>query len=57
EKELARAAGKLADCQKTIASLSAQLKTLSDFDEFIIPDPGVENHDINLAKSWRSEAV
>ncbi|KAF7015555.1 hypothetical protein CFC21_029378 [Triticum aestivum] len=52
EKELARAAGKLADCQKTIASLSAQLKTLSDFDEFIIPDPGVENHDIALAESW-----
>lgn len=50
EKELARAAGKLADCQKTIASLSAQLKTLSDFDEFIIP--GVENHDITLAESW-----
>ncbi|VAH29734.1 unnamed protein product [Triticum turgidum subsp. durum] len=52
EKELARAAGKLADCQKTIASLSAQLKTLSNFDEFIIPDPGVENHDIALAESW-----
>ncbi|KAM3385416.1 hypothetical protein ACQJBY_009343 [Aegilops geniculata] len=52
EKELARAAGKLADCQKTIASLSAQLKTLSDFDEFIIPDPGVENHDITLAENW-----
>ncbi|KAM3365861.1 hypothetical protein ACQJBY_015465 [Aegilops geniculata] len=52
ENELARAAGKLADCQKTIASLSAQLKTLSDFDEFIIPDPGVENHDIALAESW-----
>jgi len=50
EKELARAAGKLADCQKTIASLSAQLKTLSDFDEFIIPE--VENHDIALAESW-----
>ncbi|XP_044965661.1 filament-like plant protein isoform X1 [Hordeum vulgare subsp. vulgare] len=49
EKELVRAAGKLADCQKTIASLSAQLRTLSDFDGFI---PGVENHDIALAESW-----
>jgi hypothetical protein len=26
------------------------LKTLSDFDEFIIPE--VENHDIALAESW-----
>lgn len=48
EKELARAAVKLADCQKTIASLSRQLKSLVDFDEFI---PGVEN-DGALTESW-----
>ncbi|KAK3127114.1 hypothetical protein QOZ80_7AG0568500 [Eleusine coracana subsp. coracana] len=35
EKELAKAAGKLADCQKTIASLSTKLKSLADFDEFL----------------------
>jgi hypothetical protein len=39
EKELAKAAGKLADCQKTIASLSSQLKSLADLDEFL---PGTE---------------
>lgn len=48
EKELAHAAGKLADCQKTIASLSRQLKSLADFDEFI---PVVEN-DGALTESW-----
>uniref|UniRef100_A0ACD5U8F4 Uncharacterized protein n=2 Tax=Avena sativa TaxID=4498 RepID=A0ACD5U8F4_AVESA len=48
EKELARAAGKLADCQKTIASLSTQLKTLIDFDEFIL---GAGNNDVTLAES------
>lgn len=48
EKELAHAAGKLADCQKTIASLSRQLKSLADFDEFM---PVVENDDA-LTESW-----
>ncbi|KAL5197068.1 hypothetical protein ABZP36_000580 [Zizania latifolia] len=43
EKEQARAAGKLADCQKTIASLSRQLKSLADFDEFV---PRFENDSI-----------
>uniref|UniRef100_A0ACD5ULB8 Uncharacterized protein n=1 Tax=Avena sativa TaxID=4498 RepID=A0ACD5ULB8_AVESA len=47
EKELARAAGKLADCQKTIASLSMQLKTLVDFDEFIL---GAGNNDATSAE-------
>ncbi|KAG8099890.1 hypothetical protein GUJ93_ZPchr0013g36613 [Zizania palustris] len=47
EKEQARAAGKLADCQKTIASLSRQLKSLADFDEFA---PGFEN-DSKIAES------
>jgi hypothetical protein len=35
EEELAKAAGKLADCQKTIASLTSKLKSLADFDEYI----------------------
>lgn len=35
EKELAEAAGKLAECQKTIASLGRQLKSLTNIDEFI----------------------
>lgn len=48
EKELARAAGKLADCQKTIASLSRQLKTLTDFDKLIL---GIENDGSALAES------
>lgn len=48
-KELARAAGKLADCQNTIASLSTQLKTLADFDEFILR---AGNDDVAVAESW-----
>ncbi|KAK8950750.1 Filament-like plant protein 3 [Platanthera zijinensis] len=35
EKELAEAAGKLAECQKTIASLGRQLKSLTNIDEFV----------------------
>lgn len=35
DKELASAAGKLADCQKTIASLSRQLKSLASLDDFM----------------------
>lgn len=49
EKELARAAGKLEDCQKTIASLSSQLKSLADFDEFL---PGTETGGTASADSW-----
>ncbi|TVU39000.1 hypothetical protein EJB05_12399 [Eragrostis curvula] len=48
EKELAKAAGKLADCQKTIASLSSKLKSLADFDEFL---PGTENEGAS-ANAW-----
>ncbi|XP_062186786.1 filament-like plant protein isoform X2 [Phragmites australis] len=48
EKELAKAAGKLADCQKTIASLSSKLKSLADFDNFI---PGTENESAS-ADAW-----
>uniref|UniRef100_A0A0E0LL24 Filament-like plant protein n=1 Tax=Oryza punctata TaxID=4537 RepID=A0A0E0LL24_ORYPU len=53
EKELARAAGKLADCQKTIASLNRQLKSLADFDEFV---PGFEN-DSMIAESWEENGL
>ncbi|KAF8669522.1 hypothetical protein HU200_051325 [Digitaria exilis] len=49
EKELAKAAGKLEDCQKTIASLSSQLKSLADFDEFL---PGTETGGVASADSW-----
>ncbi|CAL5083139.1 unnamed protein product [Urochloa decumbens] len=49
ENELAKAAGKLADCQKTIASLSSQLKSLADFDEF---HPGTESSGAASADSW-----
>ncbi|KAF8377056.1 hypothetical protein HHK36_030429 [Tetracentron sinense] len=36
EKELVVAAGKLAECQKTIASLGQQLKSLATLDDFLI---------------------
>ncbi|THU67725.1 hypothetical protein C4D60_Mb05t27740 [Musa balbisiana] len=36
EKEIAVAAGKLVECQKTIASLNQQLKTLAKFDELML---------------------
>lgn len=36
EKELAVAAGKLAECQKTIASLGRQLKSLATLEEFLL---------------------
>ncbi|URE20963.1 hypothetical protein MUK42_12395 [Musa troglodytarum] len=36
EKEVAQAAGRLAKCQKTIASLNLQLKTLATLDDFLL---------------------
>ncbi|CAL9150854.1 filament-like plant protein [Musa acuminata AAA Group] len=36
EKEVAQAAGRLAKCQKTIASLNLQLKTLATLDDFLV---------------------
>ncbi|KAL3637876.1 hypothetical protein CASFOL_018324 [Castilleja foliolosa] len=38
DKELAVAASKFAECQKTIASLDRQLKSLATFEDFIIDD-------------------
>lgn len=52
ETELAKAAGKLADCQKTIASLSSQLKSLADFDEFL---PETETSGADSADAWDSD--
>ncbi|KAG2645550.1 hypothetical protein PVAP13_2KG431300 [Panicum virgatum] len=49
EVEAAEAAGKLADCQKTIASLNSQLKSLADFDEFL---PGTETGGAASADTW-----
>ncbi|VAI29448.1 filament-like plant protein 2 [Triticum dicoccoides] len=40
EKELASAAGKLAECQKTIASLGRQLKSLTEIDNVVL-EPGL----------------
>ncbi|KAM3255597.1 hypothetical protein ACQJBY_048677 [Aegilops geniculata] len=40
EKELANAAGKLAECQKTIASLGRQLKSLTEIDNVVL-EPGL----------------
>ncbi|XP_072999178.1 uncharacterized protein [Typha latifolia] len=57
EKELTRAAGKLAECQKTIASLNQQLKSLATFDDFLLDaekhgvSPDDTNGDINVLRS------
>ncbi|KAJ6817228.1 filament-like plant protein 3 [Iris pallida] len=42
EKELALAAGKLAECQKTIASLGRQLKSLATIDDFMLDTEELE---------------
>ncbi|KAF0888456.1 hypothetical protein E2562_014266 [Oryza meyeriana var. granulata] len=46
EKELANAAGKLAECQKTIASLGRQLKSLTDIDNMIVEPERLEPREI-----------
>uniref|UniRef100_A0ACD5Y539 Uncharacterized protein n=1 Tax=Avena sativa TaxID=4498 RepID=A0ACD5Y539_AVESA len=49
EKELANAAGKLAECQKTIASLGRQLKSLTDLDNVVLePELLLESRDLPL---------
>ncbi|XP_009416908.2 filament-like plant protein 3 [Musa acuminata AAA Group] len=55
EKELAMAAGKLEECQKTIASLSRQLKSLTTLDDFMIGDERPE-HNIFLQHPNGDEA-
>ncbi|KAF3777748.1 Filament-like plant protein [Nymphaea thermarum] len=46
EKELAVAAGKLAECQKTIASLGRQLKALANFDQLMLETNMVDPNQI-----------
>ncbi|CAL5098107.1 unnamed protein product [Urochloa decumbens] len=43
EKELANAAGKLAECQKTISSLERQLKSLTDLDSVVLEPERLES--------------
>ncbi|XP_068662619.1 filament-like plant protein [Aristolochia californica] len=49
EKELAVAAGKLAECQKTIASLGRQLKSLASLEDFLLDPEMPELNGLSLA--------
>ncbi|OMP01155.1 hypothetical protein COLO4_12114 [Corchorus olitorius] len=55
DKEIAIAAGKLAECQKTIASLGQQLKSLATLEDFLIdydkPLDDVVNGELQLPKT------
>ena len=42
DKELAVAAGKLAECQKTIASLGQQLRSLANIDDMALEIEGIQ---------------
>lgn len=56
DKEIAIAAGKLAECQKTIASLGQQLKSLATLEDFLIDsDKPPELADGGLQCSKNSE--
>ncbi|RWV94841.1 hypothetical protein GW17_00042587 [Ensete ventricosum] len=55
QKELAVAAGKLEECQKTIASLNRQLKSLTNLDDFLLEAEKLE-HDRSLQDPGGSEA-
>ncbi|XP_008784206.2 filament-like plant protein 3 [Phoenix dactylifera] len=61
EKELAVAAGKLAECQKTIASLGQQLKSLTTLDDFMLEAEKLElnggSPDLILHSSYSSEKI
>jgi hypothetical protein len=48
EKEIASAAGKLAECQKTIANLGLQLKSLTDLDGVATQPEKLESKDTLL---------
>lgn len=48
EKEIASAAGKLAECQKTIANLGLQLKSLTDLDGVVTDPEKLEPKDMLL---------
>ncbi|KAJ1264954.1 hypothetical protein BS78_08G040200 [Paspalum vaginatum] len=56
EKELASAAGKLAECQKTIASLEHQLKSLTDLDSVVLePESPEPSRDMPLPLDFRND--
>nr|CAB3489249.1 unnamed protein product [Digitaria exilis] len=48
EKDLTNAAGKLAECQKTIANLGRQLKSLTDLDDVASEPEKLESKDTHL---------
>ncbi|KAG0520229.1 hypothetical protein BDA96_08G055700 [Sorghum bicolor] len=55
EKELANAAGKLAECQKTIASLERQIKSLTDLDSVVLEPERLESsRDMPLPLDFRN---
>ncbi|KAF8658164.1 hypothetical protein HU200_059637 [Digitaria exilis] len=55
EKDLANAAGKLAECQKTIASLEHQLKSLTDLDTVVLEPERLEcSRDMPLPLDFRN---
>ncbi|GJN13688.1 hypothetical protein PR202_gb00419 [Eleusine coracana subsp. coracana] len=54
EKELANAAGKLAECQKTIASLGRQLKSLTDLDSVVLEPERPEPRDMPMPLDFRN---
>ncbi|PWZ31699.1 Filament-like plant protein [Zea mays] len=55
EKELANAAGKLAECQKTIASLERQIKSLTDLDGVVLEPERLESsRDMPLPLDFRN---
>ncbi|KAL5648477.1 hypothetical protein ACJX0J_039286, partial [Zea mays] len=55
KKELANAAGKLAECQKTIASLDRQIKSLTDLDSVVLEPERLESsRDMPLPLDFRN---
>ncbi|XP_062202200.1 filament-like plant protein 1 [Phragmites australis] len=54
EKELANAAGKLAECQKTIASLGRRLESLTDLDSVVLEPERLESRDVPLPLDFRN---
>jgi hypothetical protein len=55
EKETASAAGKLAECQKTIANLGLQLKSLTDLDGVVTEPEKLDSKDTLL--DFREDAA
>lgn len=55
EKELALAADKFAECQKTIASLGQQLKSLASFEDFLLESESEEQLEITTGESLHTK--